>query len=82
MYLSYYGLKELPFSVTPDPRYLYFSPHHLEAYTHMIYGIEHRKGFIEALASLAAKLEALENAAAGIAEPEPQRAQKRMKRAS
>jgi len=47
MYLEYYGLKENPFSVTPDPRYLYFSPNHQEAYCHIIYGIEHRKGFIE-----------------------------------
>lgn len=47
MYLDYYGLKENPFSVTPDPRYLYFSPHHQEAYCHIIYGIEQRKGFIE-----------------------------------
>lgn len=47
MYLDYYGLRENPFSVTPDPRYLYYSPHHQEAYCHIIYGIEHRKGFIE-----------------------------------
>jgi hypothetical protein len=40
------------------------------------------KSFVEALASLAAKLEALENAAAGVAEPEPARAPKRMRRAS
>lgn len=47
MYLDFYGLKENPFNVTPDPRYLYFSPHHQEAYCHIIYGIEQRKGFIE-----------------------------------
>lgn len=47
MYLDFYGLKENPFSVTPDPRYLYFSPNHQEAYCHIIYGIEQRKGFIE-----------------------------------
>ena len=42
----------------------------------------HRKSFVEALASLAAKLDALENVAAGVAEPEPPRAVKRMRRAS
>jgi general secretion pathway protein A len=47
LYLDFYGLKENPFSVTPDPRYLYFSPPHREAYCHIIYGIEQRKGFIE-----------------------------------
>jgi len=47
MYLDFFNLKENPFCVTPDPRYLYFSPHHQEAYCHIIYGIEQRKGFIE-----------------------------------
>jgi general secretion pathway protein A len=47
MYLEFYGLREPPFSVTPDPSYLYFSPHHREAYDHLIYGIEQKKGFIE-----------------------------------
>jgi general secretion pathway protein A len=47
MYLDFYRLKEWPFNVTPDPSYLYFSPHHREAYDHLIYGIENRKGFIQ-----------------------------------
>ena len=47
MYLEYYRLKEFPFNITPDPRFLYFSPHHQEAYDHLIYGIQQRKGFIE-----------------------------------
>jgi general secretion pathway protein A len=47
MYLEYYGLKEFPFSITPDPRYLFLSQHHREAYTHIMYGIEQRKGFIQ-----------------------------------
>ncbi|MBP7830834.1 MAG: AAA family ATPase [Kiritimatiellae bacterium] len=46
MYLDFYGLKEPPFNITPDPRFLYFSARHREAYDHLIYGIEHRKGFI------------------------------------
>ena len=47
MYLEYYGLEEFPFNITPDPRFLYYSRHHQEAYDHLIYGIEQRKGFIE-----------------------------------
>lgn len=46
MYLDFYGLKEPPFNITPDPRFLYFSARHREAYDHLLYGIEHRKGFI------------------------------------
>jgi general secretion pathway protein A len=47
MYLEYYRLKEYPFSITPDPKFLYFAPHHKEAYDHVMYGIKERKGFIE-----------------------------------
>ena len=47
MYLEYYGLKEFPFNVTPDPRFLYFSHQHREAYDHIMYGIRQRKGFIQ-----------------------------------
>ncbi len=47
MYLDYYNLKENPFSITPDPRFLYFTRHHREAYDHLVYGITQRKGFIE-----------------------------------
>jgi general secretion pathway protein A len=47
MYLEFYRLKEFPFNITPDPRFLYFSPQHREAYDHVMYGILQRKGFIE-----------------------------------
>jgi general secretion pathway protein A len=47
MYLEYYNLKEYPFSITPDPRFLYFTQHHREAYDHLMYGIRERKGFIQ-----------------------------------
>jgi len=47
VYLEYYNLKENPFNITPDPRFLYFATHHKEAYDHLIYGIQQRKGFIE-----------------------------------
>ena len=47
MYLQFYGLKEHPFNITPDPRFLFFSAQHREAFDHLLYGIENRKGFIE-----------------------------------
>lgn len=47
MYLKFYGLKEAPFNITPDPRFLFFAQHHREAFDHLVYGIENRKGFIE-----------------------------------
>lgn len=46
MYTSYFGLKENPFNLTPDPRYLFLSSQHREALNHLIYGINERKGFI------------------------------------
>lgn len=46
MYSSFFGLKEGPFNLTPDPRYLYLSRQHREALNYMIYGISERKGFI------------------------------------
>ena len=46
MYASFFGLKENPFNLTPDPRYLFLSPHHKEALDHLLYGINERKGFI------------------------------------
>lgn len=47
MYLEFMGLREDPFNITPDPRFLYLAPHHKEAYDHMMYGINRRKGFIQ-----------------------------------
>jgi general secretion pathway protein A len=47
MYEEFYGLKASPFSITPDPRYLYFSRRHREAFEHMLFGITQRKGFIQ-----------------------------------
>jgi len=46
MYTTYYGLKENPFNLTPDPRYLFLSRRHQEALSHLRYGIKERKGFI------------------------------------
>lgn len=47
MYLGFYQLREPPFAITPDPRYLYFTPRHRAAFEHVMYGVTERKGFIE-----------------------------------
>jgi len=47
MYLSYYKLREAPFNITPDPRFLFLSGKHQEAFNHLLYGVQERKGFIE-----------------------------------
>lgn len=46
MYQSYFGLSEMPFNITPDPKFLYLSPTHQEALQHLLYGLQERKGFI------------------------------------
>ena len=46
MYLKYFGLGARPFSLTPDPRFLYLTPGHREALAQLIYGVQERKGFI------------------------------------
>lgn len=45
--MDYYGLKEPPFSITPNPRFLFFSAKHREAFNHLLYGIRERKGFVQ-----------------------------------
>jgi general secretion pathway protein A len=45
MFLNYYGLREQPFGVTPDPRFLYLSPAHREALASLFYGIDAGRGF-------------------------------------
>jgi general secretion pathway protein A len=46
MYHSYFGLAEAPFSIAPDPRYLYMSRHHQEALAHLLYGVNGDGGFV------------------------------------
>jgi|GEM_PF-2846457 len=46
MYREYFGLKELPFSIAPDPHYLYMSNQHQEALAHLVYGINSEGGFV------------------------------------
>src|SRR5437867_2103019 len=44
MYERYYGLRERPFDLSPDPRFLFLSPKHREALTHLQYGLSGRPG--------------------------------------
>jgi general secretion pathway protein A len=46
MYLQFYGLREAPFSPTPDPKFLFQSTRHREALAQLLYGVRERKGFI------------------------------------
>lgn len=46
MYQHYFGLTETPFSIAPDPRYLFLSEKHREALAHLIYGVGDQGGFI------------------------------------
>ena len=46
MYQSYYGFKEMPFNITPDPKFLFLSPTHQEALQHLKFGVREHKGFI------------------------------------
>src|SRR4029453_18886015 len=47
VYLDHYGLTEPPFDITPNPRFLFYSAKHREAYNHLLYGIRERKGFVQ-----------------------------------
>ncbi len=47
MYLDFFGLREMPFNITPDPRFIFYTARHREAFDHLHYGIQQRKGFIE-----------------------------------
>ena len=46
MYQQYFGLAEAPFSIAPDPRYLYLSQRHQEALAHLLYGVNSDGGFV------------------------------------
>ena len=47
MYLSHFGLREPPFSITPDPRFLFMSARHREALAHLVYGVGEHGGFVQ-----------------------------------
>ena len=46
MYKEFYGLREYPFNMTPDPQFLFLSRNHRVALDVLLYGIGERKGFI------------------------------------
>jgi general secretion pathway protein A len=50
LYLNFFGMKEQPFGVTPDPRFLYLSEAHREALASLYYGIEANRGFMGLIA--------------------------------
>ena len=50
MFLEFFGLREQPFGVTPDPRFLYLSPAHREGLASLFYGIEENRGFLALIA--------------------------------
>jgi general secretion pathway protein A len=45
MYIKFYGFREKPFEITPDPRFLYLSENHKEALAHLTYAVKEKKGF-------------------------------------
>ena len=46
MYAPFFGLKQKPFSIAPDPRYLFMSERHREALAHLLYGVQGGGGFV------------------------------------
>ena len=46
MYNAFFGFRESPFNLSPDPSFFYRSPQHEEALANLIYGVHSRKGFI------------------------------------
>lgn len=47
MYIKYFGFNEKPFTLTPNPRFIFLSKNHKEAFAHLLYGINNHYGFIE-----------------------------------
>ena len=47
MYNQFYGFREAPFNITPDPRFLFYSTQHREAFNHLMFGVKERKGFVQ-----------------------------------
>ena len=47
MYIEYFKLNEAPFSLTPDPRYLFMSELHREGLAHLLYGVQQPGGFVQ-----------------------------------
>jgi len=47
VYAQFFNLREMPFTITPDPSYLYLSPRHQEALGHLLYGTGQYGGFVQ-----------------------------------
>jgi general secretion pathway protein A len=47
IYNDFYGFREQPFNITPDPRFLFYGERHREAFNHLLFGVKERKGFIQ-----------------------------------
>lgn len=47
IYNDFYGFREQPFNITPDPRFLFYGELHREAFNHLLFGVKERKGFIQ-----------------------------------
>jgi general secretion pathway protein A len=47
MYCSFFGFRESPFTITPNPRFLFLGDQHREAFAHLVYAVESRAGFVE-----------------------------------
>ena len=52
MYCEYYDFKEKPFTITPNPRFIFLSKNHQEAFAHLLYGIDNHAGFIELIGEI------------------------------
>lgn len=46
MYCDFFGLSEKPFTITPNPQFIYLSDQHREAFAHLLYGVDSHAGFI------------------------------------
>lgn len=46
MYLDFFGLKEKPFTITPNPKFIYLSKNHKEVFAHLLYGVRNQAGFV------------------------------------
>lgn len=54
MYTKYFGFNEKPFALTPNPRFIFLSKNHKEAFAHLLYGINNHYGFIALLGEVGA----------------------------
>ncbi len=54
MYTNYFGFNEKPFTLTPNPRFIFLSKNHKEAFAHLLYGINNHYGFIALIGEVGA----------------------------